>query len=115
MLALKLQKKYPELTNEEILTLTDQFNKLDVDGKGYLDQPTTIKAFEDSKKGSYDEVREAIREVNVDSSGRVEPEDFVGVSNVFRNFHDMCLYIASSIGLLMHIDFQCFKKRCRRY
>ncbi|EPY53995.1 fimbrin [Schizosaccharomyces cryophilus OY26] len=84
MLALKLQKKFTGLSNEEILSLTDQFNKLDVDGKGYLDQTTTIKAFEDLKKGSYDEVREAIREVDIDSSGRVEAEDFVGIYDALK-------------------------------
>ncbi|WBW72811.1 fimbrin [Schizosaccharomyces osmophilus] len=84
MLALKLQKKFTGLSNEEILSLTDQFNRLDVDGKGYLDQAATIKAFEDSKKGSYDEVREAIREVDIDSSGRVEAEDFVGIYDALK-------------------------------
>ncbi|EPX72434.1 fimbrin [Schizosaccharomyces octosporus yFS286] len=84
MLALKLQKKFTGLSNEEILSLTDQFNRLDVDGKGYLDQAATIKAFEDSHKGTYDEVREAIREVDIDSSGRVEAEDFVGIYDALK-------------------------------
>ncbi|EEB07961.1 fimbrin [Schizosaccharomyces japonicus yFS275] len=79
MLALKLQRKYPELSNEEIFTLTEQFGRLDVDGKGYIDQPSTIKAFEKMQNASYDSVREALKEVNIDASGRVETEDFVAV------------------------------------
>ena len=79
MNVLKLQRKYPQFQQNEIFSLTDAFRKLDVDDKGYLDEATAIKATQQSERQPYDVVRQALKEVELDSSRRVELEDYVGV------------------------------------
>lgn len=74
---LKLTRKYPQFQQQEIFGLQDAFRKLDVDDKGYLDEATVIKATQQSEKQSYDVVRQALKEVELDSSRRVELEDYV--------------------------------------
>ncbi|EXJ76251.1 fimbrin [Cladophialophora psammophila CBS 110553] len=74
---LKLQRKYPQFPQNEIFQLQDAFRKLDVDDKGYLDEATVIKATQQSERQSYDVVRQALKEVELDSSRRVELEDYV--------------------------------------
>ncbi|EXJ53843.1 fimbrin [Cladophialophora yegresii CBS 114405] len=74
---LKLQRKYPQFPQNEIFQLQDAFRKLDVDDKGYLDEATVIKATQQSERESYDVVRQALKEVELDSSRRVELEDYV--------------------------------------
>lgn len=73
-------RKFPEFPQNEIFGLADAFRKLDVDDKGYLDEATTIKATQQSENQPYDVVRQALKEVEIDSSRRVELEDYVGVS-----------------------------------
>lgn len=60
--------------------MTDAFRKLDVDDKGYIDEATAIKATQQSERQPYDVVRAALKDVGLDSSRRVELEDYVGVS-----------------------------------
>lgn len=76
MNAIKLQKKYPELTQEEVFDLLDQFQSIDVNDTGRLQKQDVITALSKAGKGSYDEVRETLKQVNVDSSGQVELDDF---------------------------------------
>ncbi|KAL2205582.1 hypothetical protein CC79DRAFT_1371388 [Sarocladium strictum] len=79
MNVLKLQKKFPQFQQNEIFTLSDAFQRLDVDDKGYLDEATAIKATQQSENQPYDVVRQALKEVELDSSRRVELEDYVGL------------------------------------
>ncbi|KAI0595881.1 calponin homology domain-containing protein [Biscogniauxia sp. FL1348] len=79
MNVIRLQKKYPQFQQGDIFALTDAFRKLDVDDKGYLDEATTIKATQQSERQPYDVVRQALKEVELDSSRRVELEDYVGL------------------------------------
>ena len=74
MQAIKLQKKYPDL---DVLDLQNQFRRLDVDDKGYLDEASVIKATQQSERQSYDVVRQALKEVELDSSRRVELDDYI--------------------------------------
>jgi plastin-1 len=80
MNVLKLQRKFPQFKQDEIFSLSDAFRKLDIDDQGYLDEATAIKATQQSEKQPYDVVRAALKEVDLDSSRRVELEDYVGVS-----------------------------------
>lgn len=59
--------------------MTDAFRKLDVDDKGYIDEATAIKATQASERQPYDVVRQALKEVELDSSRRVELEDYFSV------------------------------------
>ncbi|KAI0156889.1 calponin homology domain-containing protein [Xylariaceae sp. FL1272] len=77
MNVLKLQRKYPQFQQDVIFSLSDAFRKLDVDDKGYIDEATAIKATQQSERQPYDVVRQALKEVELDSSRRVELEDYV--------------------------------------
>ncbi|KAK3395266.1 calponin homology domain-containing protein [Podospora didyma] len=79
MNVLKLQRKFPQFPQNEIFGLSDAFRKLDVDDKGYIDEATAIKATQASERQPYDVVRQALKDVELDSSRRVELEDYVGL------------------------------------
>ncbi|CRK25212.1 hypothetical protein BN1723_013543 [Verticillium longisporum] len=85
MNVLKLQRKYPQFPQDQIFGLTDAFRKLDVDDKGYIDEATAIKATQVSERQPYDVVRQALKEVDLDSSRRVELEDYVGLIAKLRD------------------------------
>ena len=72
-------RKYPQFPQSEIFSLQDAFRRLDVEDKGYLDEITVIKATQQSERQPYDVVRQALKEVELDSSRRVELEDYVDV------------------------------------
>lgn len=82
MLTVWNARKYPQFQQNEIFSLQNAFRKLDIDDRGYLDEATVIKATQQSERQSYDVVRQALREVELDSSRRVELEDYVDVSCV---------------------------------
>ncbi|KAL2178307.1 calponin homology domain-containing protein [Thermothelomyces heterothallicus CBS 202.75] len=79
MNVLKLQRKFPQFQQNDIFSLADAFRKLDVDDKGYIDEATAIKATQASERKPYDVVRQALKEVDLDSSRRVELEDYIGL------------------------------------
>ena len=73
-------RKYPQFQQADIFSLQDAFRKLDVEDKGYIDEATVIKATQSSERQPYDVVRQALKEVELDSSRRVELDDYVDVS-----------------------------------
>ncbi|KAF1925866.1 plastin-3 [Didymella exigua CBS 183.55] len=81
---IKLQRKYPQFEQGEIFGLQDAFRKLDVDDKGYLDEATVIKATQQTEHQPYDVVRQALKEVELDSSRRVELDDYVDLISKLR-------------------------------
>jgi plastin-1 len=81
---IKIQRKYPQFQQSEIFGLQDAFRRLDVDDKGYLDEATVIKATQQSEHQPYDVVRQALKEVELDSSRRVELEDYVDLMSKLR-------------------------------
>jgi len=72
-------RKYPQFQQQDIFALQDAFRKLDVDDKGYIDEATVIKATQTSERQPYDVVRQALKGVELDSSRRVELDDYVDV------------------------------------
>ncbi|KAI5301322.1 hypothetical protein KEM55_004451 [Ascosphaera atra] len=66
-----------DFEQSELFAFQETFARLDVDNNGYLDEITVIKTIEQGEKRSYDVVRSALRQVSLDSSRRVELEDFV--------------------------------------
>lgn len=72
-------RRFPQLDQGEIFSLQDAFNRLDVEDRGYLDESTAIKAAQQSERQPYDVVRAALKNVELDSSRRVELEDYVDV------------------------------------
>lgn len=71
--------KFPQLPQSELFALQNAFRKLDIDDKGYVDEATVIKATQQSEKQPYDVVRQSLKEVELDSSRRVELEDYLDV------------------------------------
>lgn len=51
-----------------------------MEDRGYIDEATVIKATQTSERQPYDVVRSALKEVELDSSRRVELDDYVDVS-----------------------------------
>ncbi|CCG80580.1 Fimbrin [Taphrina deformans PYCC 5710] len=85
MNAIKLQRKYPQFKQEDIYGLINEFRKIDVDDKGSVDQQTVIKACQASEQGAtYDGIRAALKECNLDSTGRVELDDYVELISKVR-------------------------------
>jgi plastin-1 len=74
-----LARKYPQFQQSDIFALQNAFRMLDVDDKGYVDENTAIKNVQTSEHQPYDVVRQALKEVELDSSRRVELEDYVDV------------------------------------
>jgi plastin-1 len=52
---------------------------LDTDSPGAVSKSSAIAALQASGEGSYDQVREVLKGVSVDASGKVELEDWVEV------------------------------------
>ncbi|SJX65371.1 probable SAC6-actin filament bundling protein, fimbrin [Sporisorium reilianum f. sp. reilianum] len=77
MEAIKLQRKYPQFSQEEMMGLISHFRTLDVEEKGSIPKQVVIKAIQDQGDASYDQVRETLKEVDLDASGRVELDDYV--------------------------------------
>ncbi|RKF53664.1 Fimbrin [Erysiphe neolycopersici] len=84
MNVIKLQRKYPQFKQDEIFGLQDAFRKLDVDDKGYIDEATAIKATQASERKPYDIVRQTLKEVELDSSRRVELDDYFDLISKLR-------------------------------
>ncbi|TGZ76162.1 hypothetical protein EX30DRAFT_345135 [Ascodesmis nigricans] len=84
MNAIKLARKYPQFGQDGIFALQDIFNRTDTEDNGYLDEATAIKAAQDLERKTYDEVRAALKQVELDSSRRVELDDFVDLISKLR-------------------------------
>lgn len=72
-------RRFPQLDQGDIFSLQDAFRRLDVDDRGYLDEATAIKATQQSERQPYDVVRQTLKGVELDSSRRVELEDYIDV------------------------------------
>ncbi|KIJ63126.1 hypothetical protein HYDPIDRAFT_176173 [Hydnomerulius pinastri MD-312] len=81
MQAIRLQKKYPEVTQDEMFDLINRFNSLETDSPGRIDKSAVLQALQNSGE-SYDQARETLKHVSVDASGKVELEDWVEAGKV---------------------------------
>lgn len=61
------------------MSIISKFKQIDVDDRGSLDRPTVLREVQQLESVPYDRVRETLKEVNLDASGRVELEDYVDV------------------------------------
>jgi plastin-1 len=92
----------------QILTI----RQIDVDDKGSVDKATIIAALGQSGDADYDSVRlplstmtptdkkarETIKNVNVDSSGRLEVEDWVQLHSLLKAGKSQPVYVFPLIG-----------------
>lgn len=54
-------------------------SELDTEDTGAITKANAISALQNSGEGSYDQVREVLKHVSIDASGKVELEDWVEV------------------------------------
>ncbi|PSR71400.1 hypothetical protein PHLCEN_2v12667 [Hermanssonia centrifuga] len=83
MEVLRLRKKYPEVTQDEMFDLVNKFNAISTDTPGRVDKTNVLHALQ-SKGESYDRARETLKHVSVDASGKVELEDWVELNVKLR-------------------------------
>ncbi|EJD05464.1 calponin [Fomitiporia mediterranea MF3/22] len=76
MQAIRLQKKFPDVSQEEMFDLINRFNAIPTETPGRVDKATVITTLQHNGE-SYDRVRETLKDVSVDASGKVELEDWV--------------------------------------
>lgn len=108
-LTVNTYRKYPQFQQNEIFSLQDAFRKLDVEDRGYIDEATVIKATQQSERQPYDVVRQALKGVELDSSRRVELDDYVDVRLLCRpRYHDsldtMSLLKTDTATFLAHLQ-----------
>ncbi|KAH9477634.1 Fimbrin [Psilocybe cubensis] len=84
MEALKLQKKFPEVSRDEMYDLVNRFNALHTDTPGRVDKSAVLHALQSSGQ-SYDVARETLKHVSVDASGKVELDDWVELNVKLRS------------------------------
>jgi hypothetical protein len=84
MEAIKLQKRYPNFSQEEMMSLISKFKQIDIDDRGSLERQVVLKEVQQLENASYDQVRETLKDVDLDASGRVELEDFVDLVSRLR-------------------------------
>lgn len=77
MEALKLARQYPQFSREDVLGFIDKFRQMDIDDRGSVDKQTVIKTLDESRVATYDQVRETLKQVDIDAAGRVELDDYV--------------------------------------
>ncbi|CAG8525193.1 2325_t:CDS:10 [Ambispora leptoticha] len=72
MNVIQLTKKYPQFSQQDIFDLIAQFNKVDLEGVGAIEQKDAVKAVQDmGEHASYDEIRAALKEVDLSSTGKL--------------------------------------------
>ncbi|EGO03365.1 hypothetical protein SERLA73DRAFT_174829 [Serpula lacrymans var. lacrymans S7.3] len=83
MQAIRLQRKYPEVSQEEMFDLINRFNAIDTETPGRIDKSAVLQSLQSSGE-SYDRARETLKHVSVDASGKVELEDWVELNVKMR-------------------------------
>lgn len=76
MQAIRLQKKYPQISQDEMFDLINRFNAIDTNDPGRVDKAKVLQSLQ-SSGSNYDLARETLKHVSVDASGKVELEDWV--------------------------------------
>ncbi|GAO46375.1 putative fimbrin [Saitoella complicata NRRL Y-17804] len=86
MNAIKLQRKFPQFTQQDVFQLINDFRNIDVDDKGSVDQQTIIQAVSKTERGTtYDQIRSTLKQCSIDATGRVELDDYVELMSKLRD------------------------------
>ncbi|MBW0482802.1 hypothetical protein O181_022517 [Austropuccinia psidii MF-1] len=83
-------KRYPQFSLEEVKGFVSKFREIDVDSTGSITKQAAITALSSgpNSEGSYDFVRTTLKQVQVDSSGKIELEDYVDlVAKLRKGIH----------------------------
>ncbi|KAI0634946.1 fimbrin [Trametes polyzona] len=81
--AFRLRKKFPEVSQDEMFDLINRFNAISTDTPGRVDKQRVLQSLQAAGE-SYDNAREVLKHVSVDSSGKVELEDWVELNVKLR-------------------------------
>ncbi|KAI0764007.1 fimbrin [Trametes elegans] len=81
--AFRLRKKFPEVSQDEMFDLINRFNSISTDTPGRVDKQRVLQSLQAAGE-SYDNAREVLKHVSVDSSGKVELEDWVELNVKLR-------------------------------
>lgn len=84
MNVLSLKKKHPDLSQEELFDLVDTFQQLDSRDAGRIPKKDVIQHLSQSGKGSYDAVRETLKQVDVDSTGELDIDDLCDLAEKLK-------------------------------
>ncbi|TFK91910.1 fimbrin [Polyporus arcularius HHB13444] len=82
--AFRLRKKYPEVSQDEMHDLITRFNNISTDTPGRVEKQRVLQSLQASGE-SYDRAREVLKHVSVDSSGKVELDDWVELNVKLRS------------------------------
>lgn len=81
----KLQRKFPILTQQDLFSTIEDFRNIDLEDKGWIEKQQVLEAISKDGKYGYDETRGALKHVNVDASGRVELDDYIELVATLKN------------------------------
>ncbi|KAG0233922.1 hypothetical protein BGX31_004735 [Mortierella sp. GBA43] len=80
----QLARKFPHLPASDVDRLVNQFSRFDVDGRG-IDQKDLVKVIQEIGEGqSYDQIRSAIKTVQINATGKVEVDEFLEIITKLR-------------------------------
>nr|CAG8436625.1 9303_t:CDS:10 [Entrophospora candida] len=100
---MQLAKKFPQIPQHEILKITSQFNQIDIDGSGALEQKEILKALQDiGEDNSYDEIRATLKEIDLSSTGKVELEEFVELISKLRSGRNKSAFAVNKHKITVH-------------
>ncbi|RGB42537.1 fimbrin [Rhizophagus diaphanus] len=103
MNAIQLAKKYPQISQQGIFDLVAQFNKIDLDGNGALEQKEVVKALQEmGESNSYDEIRATLKEINLSSTGNVELDEFVELIVKLREGRNKSAFAVNKHKITVH-------------
>ncbi|TCD62721.1 hypothetical protein EIP91_006519 [Steccherinum ochraceum] len=97
MEALRLRKKYPEVSQDEMFDLINRFNSISTETPGRIDKGEVLRVLQ-SNGESYDRARETLKQVSVDASGKVELEDWVELNVKLRSQQTQASILPSKAG-----------------
>ncbi|CAJ0841586.1 16873_t:CDS:2, partial [Entrophospora sp. SA101] len=94
---------FPQIPQHDILQITAQFNQLDIDGNGALEQKEVLKALQDmGESSSYDEIRATLKEIDLSSTGKVELEEFVETIAKLRSGRNKSAFAVNKHKITVH-------------
>ncbi|KAH8083317.1 fimbrin [Cristinia sonorae] len=97
MEALRLRKKYPEVSQDEMFDLINRFNSISTETPGRIDKAEVLRALATTGE-SYDRARETLKQVSVDASGKVELEDWVELNVKLRSQQTQASILPAKAG-----------------
>ncbi|THH28919.1 hypothetical protein EUX98_g5265 [Antrodiella citrinella] len=94
---LRLRKKFPEVSQDDMFDLISRFNAISTDTPGRIDKTEVLRVLQANGE-SYDRARETLKQVSVDASGKVELEDWVELNAKLRSSQTQASILPNKAG-----------------